>query len=133
MVPALHDGKPIPKGALTFSILPDSLLAIETWLAITEQSRVLGARFVIFDTLSSLASDADETKDAAVIICRLTDLAAAIDGTAILLHDPGWSSDGRAQGRFATGMQRRRDAAARLGDRRRAPGVRNAAEEGQER
>ena len=37
---------------------------------------------VVLDAFSSLAPDADETKDAALVIRRLSDLSAEINGAA---------------------------------------------------
>jgi hypothetical protein len=54
----------------------------------------------LFDTFSSLGPDADEVKDAPLIMRRLSDLSAAVDGTAVLVHLPGWGDSGRARGGY---------------------------------
>jgi hypothetical protein len=69
-----------------------------TWAEITELCLERGVRFVVLDTLSALASDADETSDAPAIVRGLNDLAQQTDGTALLVHHPGWSSEKRARG-----------------------------------
>lgn len=51
------------------------------------------------DTFSSLAPEADETKDAALIVSGLNGLAEDIDGTAILVHHPGWSQSAKDRAR----------------------------------
>lgn len=83
---------------LVFSVRPDSLRSREVWLEMTAEARDLGAGFVVLDTFSSLAPDADETKDAATITRRLSDLAGAINGTTVLVHHPGWGDVERARG-----------------------------------
>ncbi|MGI5178654.1 AAA family ATPase [Dactylosporangium sp. CA-152071] len=85
---------------LVFSVKPDSLSNPHTWQDMREQALDLGCRFVILDTFSSLAPDADETKDAATITRRLSDLQAGIDGTALLIHHPGWGDSGRTRGGY---------------------------------
>jgi len=95
---AFNDGEPIPKGAFTVSIRPDSLLNPSTWEAITKEAQRSGARFVVLDTLSALTPDADETKDAPKLIRSLVDLSATIDGTALFLHHPGWLNKKRSRG-----------------------------------
>lgn len=86
--------------AVIFSVKPASLAAIRTWSEIRAEALDLGRRVVFFDTFSSLAPDADETKDAATFTRRLSDLAAAIDGTAVLVHHPGWSDAERTRGGY---------------------------------
>lgn len=85
---------------LIFSIKPDSLANPATWADMREQALDLNCRLIILDTFSSLAPDADETKDAATITRRLSDLSAGIDGTAILIHHPGWGDSGRSRGGY---------------------------------
>jgi hypothetical protein len=85
---------------LVFSQKPDSLANPRTWAEMTETAHDLGARLVTLDTFSSLAPDADETKDAARIMRRLSDLAVSIDGTAMLVHHPGWADPGRVRGGY---------------------------------
>jgi hypothetical protein len=93
-------GTPVSDDDVQFVIRPDSLTAMETWIEIAAEAKAFGARMVILDTFSSLAPDADETKDAALIMRRLSDLAAAIDGTALLVHHPGWSDSSRVRGGY---------------------------------
>lgn len=81
-----------------FSIRPDSLTSDITWAELQREAAASGRRVVFLDTFSSLAPDADETKDAAVMMRRMSDLAAAIDGTVILVHHPGWGDVTRARG-----------------------------------
>lgn len=81
-----------------FSVKPDTLAHMETWVEMRHEAQDVGARFVVLDTFSSLAPDADETKDAPVFTRRLSDLAAAIDGTALLVHHPGWGDADRVRG-----------------------------------
>lgn len=85
---------------LIISVKPDSLADSMTWIALTEECRDLGIGFVIIDTFSSTAPDADETKDAPGIMRSLSDLATAIDGTALLTHHPGWSDATRTRGGY---------------------------------
>lgn len=91
-------GTTVSDDDIRFAIRPESLIHMNTWVEIAKEARDLGARFVVLDTFSSLAPDADETKDAAVTMRRLADLAAAIDGTALLVHHPGWGDVERARG-----------------------------------
>lgn len=85
---------------VTFSVKPDSLSDRTVWEEMTTEALALGARFVVLDTFSSLAPDADETKDAPTFTRRLSDLAAAIDGTALAVHHPGWSDADRTRGGY---------------------------------
>jgi RecA-family ATPase len=80
-----------------WSVRPASLRELETWIQMRAEALALAVRVVILDTFSSLAPDADETKDAATLR-RMADLAAAIDGTVILVHHPGWADATRARG-----------------------------------
>lgn len=97
---AWHHGKPIPDDALTFLVKPGSLRERNTWQQLTEHAVSGGYGFVILDTFSSLAPDADEVKDAPLVMRRLSDLATHINGTALLVHHPGWSDNGRARGGY---------------------------------
>lgn len=81
-----------------FSIRPATLSHPIVWAEIAAEAKALDRRFVVLDTFSSLAPDADETKDAAVLTRRMADLAAAIDGTVMLVHHPGWGDATRARG-----------------------------------
>lgn len=83
-----------------FSVKPDSLSDRTVWTELTAEALTLGARFVVLDTFSSLAPDADETKDAPTFTRRLSDLAEAIDGTALAVHHPGWSDADRTRGGY---------------------------------
>jgi hypothetical protein len=95
-----NHGNPIPHNAVTFAIKPDSLSKRNTWQALIDFAANGGYGLVILDTFSSLAYDADETKDAASIMRWLSDLSAAINGTAILVHHPGWSDNSRTRGGY---------------------------------
>jgi hypothetical protein len=81
-----------------FSVKPNSLRDPIVWGEIAAEAKDHGIRFVVLDTFSSLAPDADETKDAPVITRRLSDLAVAVDGTAMLVHHTGWGDQERARG-----------------------------------
>ena len=83
-----------------FSVKPDSLTDRTVWAEITAEAIALGVQVVMLDTFSSLAPDADETKDAPTFTRRLSDLAAAIDGTAMAVHHPGWSDSDRTRGGY---------------------------------
>ncbi|WP_146228114.1 AAA family ATPase [Micromonospora sp. S4605] len=81
-----------------FAVRPKSLGDPETWVGMREQARRAGSGMVVLDTFSSLGPEVDETKDAATITRRMADLAAAIDGTSVLAHHPGWGDPSRARG-----------------------------------
>jgi hypothetical protein len=83
-----------------FSVQPDSLSNMDTWVELREFALDTGRGFIVLDTFSSLAPDADETRDAPMITRRLADLATAIDGTVVLVHHPGWSDDSRVRGGY---------------------------------
>jgi hypothetical protein len=93
-------GKPIPDEDLEFLVKPNTLTNVATWSEITAYAVDGGFGMVILDTFSSLAPDADETKDAALIMRRLSDLSAEINGAAILVHHPGWSDNTRTRGGY---------------------------------
>jgi hypothetical protein len=93
-------GQTVSDDDLTFVVQPASLCERHTWAAVTDMARNGGYGFVILDTFSSLAPDADETKDAAMIMRRLGNLATAIEGTAMLVHHPGWSDASRTRGGY---------------------------------
>ena len=59
-----------------------------------------GYGFVILDTFSSLAPEADETKDAAMMMRRMSNLLTSILGTVMLVHPPGWSDSSRTRGGY---------------------------------
>lgn len=85
---------------VVFSVKPASLSNGTVWTELRAEALTLGARFVVLDTFSSLAPDADETKDAPTFTRRLSDLAEAIDGTALAVHHPGWSDADRTRGGY---------------------------------
>lgn len=97
---AWNQGRPLDDNDLTFIIKPNSLKETKTWQQLTEYALAGDYGFVILDTYSSLAPDADETKDAPLIMRHLSDLSAAINGTALLVHHPGWSDSTRARGGY---------------------------------
>lgn len=97
---AWNDGAPVADAWLTFVVRPDSLNGATTWHQLTGYAQSYDYGLVVLDTFSSLAPDADETKDAAQIIRRLSALSAAINGCALLVHHPGWSDSGRARGGY---------------------------------
>jgi hypothetical protein len=95
---AWNNGVPVPDDWLTIIVKPRSLHDPATWTELVAYATAVGYGLVVLDTFSSLAPDADETKDAAQIMRRLSDLATAINGCAMLIHHPGWSDSGRARG-----------------------------------
>lgn len=97
---AWNDGRPVGDDDLTFLVQPYSLAKGPTWDALAQFALDGGYRFIVLDTFSSLAADADETKDAAQIMRWMADLAAAIDGTVMLAHHPGWSDSSRTRGGY---------------------------------
>ncbi|KAA1426468.1 AAA family ATPase [Nocardioides antri] len=97
---AYNRGKTIPDADLTIAVQPRSLSERETWARLTELALAKTVRFVILDTFSSLAPDADETKDAPLVMRRAADLATAIGGTVLLVHHPGWSDATRTRGGY---------------------------------
>lgn len=93
-------GRDLPRDALAFMTRPSASLREEaTWREIRRYCRAEGFGFVVLDTFSSLAPDADETKDAGLVIAGLNALAEDIDGTAILVHHPGWSVNAKDRAR----------------------------------
>lgn len=83
---------------LYFSIKPASLSSLDMWEQMRAEALARGVQVVMLDTFSSLAYDADETKDAPTFTRRMSDLAAAIDGTVVLIHHPGWGDQDRVRG-----------------------------------
>jgi hypothetical protein len=63
-------------------------------------AKYLGAKMVIFDTLSSLFGGARDSdgEDMSALTSALDDLREAIDGTVVLVHHTGWGNDGRVRG-----------------------------------
>jgi hypothetical protein len=83
---------------VVFAVRPKSLREVDTWIEMGATARELGSGLVVLDTFSSLAPDVDETKDAPIMTRRMQDLAAAVDGTVVLVHHPGWGDATRARG-----------------------------------
>lgn len=97
---AWNEGNPIPDNRLQLSVKPGSLAEDTRWSEIKGWAASAGVGAVFLDTLSSLAPDADETRDAARIMRQLSDLASKINGPAVLVHHPGWSDNGRVRGGY---------------------------------
>jgi hypothetical protein len=85
---------------LTFIVKPGSLNEALTWQELVRFATDGGYGLVVLDTFSSLAPDADETKDAARMTRRLSDLSTGINGCALLVHHPGWSDARRSRGGY---------------------------------
>ena len=96
----VHAGQPVPDEALYVAEKPASLTDPTMWEEMTSFCLENAIGLVVLDTLSSLASDADETKQAPMIMRKLSDLASAIDGTAVLVHHPGWGDAKRTRGGY---------------------------------
>lgn len=92
--------QPVSDADVLFSVKPASLAQHLTWTQMAATAQNIGARLVVLDTFSSLAPDADETKDAPRITRWLSDLAVAINGTALLVHHPGWGDSERTRGGY---------------------------------
>jgi hypothetical protein len=91
----------LPEDQFSIMVRPrGSLRDPDTWRELLHYCHGEGIGFVVLDTLSALAPDADETKDAPAIIRGLNDLAEQIDGTALLVHHPGWSDQKRSRGGY---------------------------------
>ena len=97
---AWRQSEPVPDEDLTFLVKPASLAKHAAWAEITAYALEGGYGFVVLDTFSSLAPDADEVKDAPLVMRWLSDLSTAIDGTALLVHHPGWSDASRTRGGY---------------------------------
>lgn len=91
---------PVTDDDVVFSVKPHSLLHPVVWKELGQEAQDLGAGMIILDTFSSLYPDADETKDAATVTRRLSDLAASTDATAVLVHHPGWGDAERTRGGY---------------------------------
>lgn len=86
---------------LTFAVKPESLRRqAPTWSKMAETARDLGAGLVVLDTFSSLAPDADETKDAPLVTRWLSNMAAELAITVVLVHHPGWGDATRVRGGY---------------------------------
>lgn len=97
---AWNEGEPVSDDDLTFLAKPGSLNDASTWQELSRYATDGGYGLVVLDTFSSLAPDADETKDAARMTRRLSDLSTAINGCALLVHHPGWSDASRSRGGY---------------------------------
>jgi hypothetical protein len=95
-----NQGKPVSDDDLLVVVQPRSLTDRNVWQRIAERCMAEGVGFVILDTFSSLAPDADETKDAATVLRNMHEIATAINGTVLLVHHPGWSDNGRTRGGY---------------------------------
>jgi hypothetical protein len=95
-----NQGQPVGDDDLLIVVQPKSLASNEPWQRIGELCAAEGVGFVILDTFSSLAPDADETKDAAQVLSRMHRLAAGLNGTVLLVHHPGWGDSGRTRGGY---------------------------------
>ncbi len=91
---------PPPDDELIFAVRPESLNAVKTWQELRAEAAQLDVGLIVLDTFSSLAPDADETKDAALMTRRLSDLASDLQATALLIHHPGWSDNSRTRGGY---------------------------------
>ena len=97
---AWNNGEPISDDRFTVLVKPESLARRATWLELTEYAVTGQYGAVFLDTFSSLAPDADEVKDAPLVMRHLNDLSVAVNGTALMVHHPGWSDNGRARGGY---------------------------------
>lgn len=93
-------GHDVSDDDVLFSVKPASLLRSETWAEVTAEAKSENIGMVILDTFSSLYPDADETKDAAAVTRRLSDMTTAINGTVVLVHHPGWGDLERTRGGY---------------------------------
>lgn len=93
-------GRDLEEEDLLFMTRPSGSLRDDaTWRDLRRYCRSEGIGWVCLDTFSSLAPEADETKDAALVVSGLNALAEEIDGTAILVHHPGWSQSAKDRAR----------------------------------
>jgi len=95
-----NGGEPVGDDDLLVMVQPQSLKNDQVWQRIAERCAADGIGFVVLDTLSSLAPDADETKDAAWMVRQMGQIATAISGTVLLVHHPGWGDPGRTRGGY---------------------------------
>jgi hypothetical protein len=91
-------GVVVPEGRLLLLMQPESLRDPAFWEELQALAVDVGSRLIILDTFSSLAPDADETKDAAAVIRRMSMLSVTIDGVVVLAHHTGWGPQDRARG-----------------------------------
>jgi hypothetical protein len=97
---AWNAGTRVGEEQATFLVKPASLRDERTWKEVTSYAVDGGYGFVVLDTFSSLAPDADETKDAARIMRQLSDLSSELGGTVLLVHHPGWGDASRTRGGY---------------------------------
>ncbi|MDP3890335.1 bifunctional DNA primase/polymerase [Nocardioides sp.] len=95
-----NQGQPVNDADLIVMLQPRSLTDRNVWQRIGERCMAEDVGFVILDTLSSLAPDADETKDSALVVSQMHRLAADTGGVVLLVHHPGWSDNGRTRGGY---------------------------------
>lgn len=100
---AYNWGEPVPADRFQVLVQPWTLADRRTWAAIGQHAAEGGHGFIIMDTLSSLAPDADETKQSAQVMRWLSDLASLIDGPAVLVHHPGHADQTRPRGGYQFG------------------------------
>lgn len=92
--------QPVADGDVVFSVKPHSMLDRKTWEEVESEAKAESVGMIILDTFSSLYPDADETKDAAIVTRRLSDMTTAINGTVVLVHHPGWGDAERTRGGY---------------------------------
>lgn len=91
-------GVTVPPDRLLFLLRPDSISDADFWEQLREVATASDTRLVVLDTFSSLASEADETKDAAPVLRHAADLAAEAHVAVVIVHHTGWSAQNRARG-----------------------------------
>jgi hypothetical protein len=79
-------------------VLPESLSNAEVWSQVTELAKEIEAGLVLFDTLSSLYPEINESQDAAKVVRAMVDLQVATGATVVTAHHTGWANKGRARG-----------------------------------
>lgn len=95
-----NNGQPVSDDDLIVDVQPSSLANVAVWRRITEQCEQHDIGFVVLDTFSSLAPDADETKDAARVLRYMHNIASRIGGCVMLVHHPGWGDSERTRGGY---------------------------------
>jgi hypothetical protein len=89
----------VPESMVTFWMRPKRTMAgMNFWESLQEEAIEREAKVIFLDTLSSLAPDIDEAKDAALLVRRCTQLSAATGATVIIIHHSGWGDKGRVRG-----------------------------------